>query len=86
MVLEGQSSWNREHRIDKRTDGEEQGNKSEKRGHKGRWLAVQRMERNGERRQEREERRNDEKEGEGIREKRNLSRQTNCKFFRNDVM
>lgn len=33
-----------------------------------------------------EERRNDEKEGEGIREKRDLSRQTNCKFFRNDVM
>lgn len=57
MVLEGQSSWNREHRIDRRTDGEEQGNKSEKRGHKGRWLAVPRMERNGERRQEREERR-----------------------------
>lgn len=44
------------------------------------------MEKEDKRERRGEERRNDEKEGEGIREKRDLSRQTNCKFFRNDVM
>ncbi|KAI9545012.1 hypothetical protein NQZ68_039924 [Dissostichus eleginoides] len=47
MVLEGLGSWNREHQTDGRTDGEKQGNKSEKRG-RGRRLEVRRTERKGE--------------------------------------
>lgn len=39
MVLEGLSSWNREHQTDGRTDEEKQGDKSEKEGRRERKVA-----------------------------------------------
>lgn len=82
IALVGRSSWNSKHRIDRWTDREKPGNKSERGEGKLAW-SLEDGEKGG------SDSRGEGKETGGggrVGREGESSRQTNCKFFRNDVM